>query len=110
VQISNDISIGSAVFAQLTAERPYTMQWAALPPQNCPFHGGSEPNLIHDSLGPSEPITETAFRSVQPFFAQLTAECPYTLQWAAPLKIAPSYGDLDSYLIHGSLDPPESST
>ena len=30
-------------------------------------------------------------------FAQMTAECPYTLQWRAPLplKIAPSHGDLD---------------
>jgi len=26
----NGITIGSAVFAQLTAERPYTLQWAAL--------------------------------------------------------------------------------
>jgi len=38
--------------------------------------------------------------------AQLTAESSYTLQWA-PLspKIAPSYstGDLDPYLMHGSL-------
>jgi len=30
-------------------------------------------------------------------FEQETAECPYTLQWDAPLplKIAPSHGDLD---------------
>jgi len=35
------------------------------------------------------------------------AESPYTLQWAAPffLKIAPSHGDLDRHLIHGSLAP-----
>jgi len=34
------------------------------------------------------------------------------LQWAAssPLKIAPSHGNPDPHLIHGSLDPPESST
>jgi len=30
------------------------------------------------------------------------------LPW--PLKIAPSHGDLDAHLIHGSLGPPESST
>ena len=42
------------------------------------------PHLIHDSLRQSEPTTQTASRSVQPFFAQLTAECPYTLQWDAP--------------------------
>jgi len=29
LSISNDISMGSA---QLTAERPYTLQWAVLPP------------------------------------------------------------------------------
>ena len=30
-------------------------------------------------------------------FAQITAECPYTLEWATPppLKIAPSHGDLE---------------
>jgi len=45
-------------------------------------------------------------------FAQLTTECPHTLQWAAPspLKTAPSHGDLDPHLIHGTLDPLESST
>jgi len=36
---SNGISIGSAVFAQLTAEGPYTI------------HGGSGPRLIYTSLG-----------------------------------------------------------
>jgi len=35
VHIPNDISIGSAIFAQLTAESPYTLQWAAPSPQNC---------------------------------------------------------------------------
>jgi len=45
-------------------------------------------------------------------FAQMTAECPYTLQWDAPspLKIVPSHVDLDPHLIHGYLGPPESST
>jgi len=37
-------------------------------------------------------------------FVQMTAECPYTLQWDAPfshpLKIARSHGDLDPHLIH----------
>ena len=37
-------------------------------------------------------------------FAQMTAECPCTLQWSAcfPLKIVPSH------VIRGSLGPPES--
>ena len=42
-------------------------------------------------------------------FAQLTAECRYILQRAAPfpLKIANSYVDLDPHLIHGSHPNPQ---
>ena len=45
-------------------------------------------------------------------FAQLTAECPYTLQWFAhfSLKIALSHGGFGPHVIHGSLSPPESGT
>jgi len=39
VQIPSGISIGSAVFAGFTVERPYTLQWAALSPKNCPWSG-----------------------------------------------------------------------
>jgi len=43
------------------------------------------PHLIHVSY------SQTTSPSVRPFLAQLTAQCPYTLQWdALPLKIAPS--------------------
>jgi len=36
--------------------------------------------------------------------AQLTVDCPYTLQWVAPspLKIALPVGDQDPHLIHPS--------
>ena len=38
------ILIGLAVFARMTAECPYTLQWGApFSPQNCPFPWGSEP-------------------------------------------------------------------
>jgi len=38
----NSILIGSAVFAQMTAECPYTLQWdAPFPPQNCRFQWGT---------------------------------------------------------------------
>jgi len=48
--IPNDISIGSAIFAQLTAQSPYTLQSAIpLSPQNCSFAWGSGPHLIHRS-------------------------------------------------------------
>jgi len=67
VQIPNGISIGSAVFVQLTVEPLYTLQWAALSPQNCPCLGGSGPDLIHASLGLPESSIETVFRSVHLF-------------------------------------------
>ena len=35
----NGISIGSAVFVQLTAGRPHTLQWVTLSPQNCHSYG-----------------------------------------------------------------------
>jgi len=46
----------SVVFAQTTAECPYTLQWdAPFPPQNCPSHGGMwSPHLIHGFLSPPE--------------------------------------------------------
>ena len=53
VQIPNAISIGSAVFAHLTTESRYTLQWTAPSlPQNCLFPWGIwTPYLIHGSLG-----------------------------------------------------------
>jgi len=56
-----------------------------------------------------------SLRSVNPFFAQLTAQCPYTLQWGGPplssLKIALSHGGSGPpYIIHDSVGPPELTT
>ena len=65
-----------SLFAQVTAECPYTLQWDTppLPPKKLPFPmGGSEPNLTHGFLGPPEYSTQTASRSVEPFFAGLTS-------------------------------------
>jgi len=40
----NGISIGSAVFAEITAECPYTLQWdAPFPKKIAPSYGGSGP-------------------------------------------------------------------
>jgi len=48
----SDFSICSAVFAQLTKECPYTLQWTATPPKKCPFSLGDRgPHLILGSLG-----------------------------------------------------------
>ena len=57
----NGISIGLAVFAQLTAVCLYTLQGAA--PSSLKIarsHGGSGPHLIHGSSGPPESITQIA--------------------------------------------------
>jgi len=52
--IQNCISIGSAVFAQLTAECPYTLQWAASSPlKTAPLHWGSGPLSKTWFLGPT---------------------------------------------------------
>jgi len=54
VKIPNDISIGSAVFAEFTAECPYTLQWAAAPHKNCPFSWGDlMVPWAHPSLNPN---------------------------------------------------------
>jgi len=52
VHIVNGISIGSAVFAQLTAEGPYILP--PLFPSKLPFRiGGLEPRIMHGSFGPT---------------------------------------------------------
>jgi len=54
--------------AQLTAEFPYTLQWAIPSPLKiAPSHEASRPHLIYVFLGPPEFSTQTASRSVQPF-------------------------------------------
>ena len=40
------------------------------------------PHLVHASLDPPQSTCKTVSRSIQAFFAQLTAEDPYALQWA----------------------------
>jgi len=58
----NGIFFGSTVFAQMTVEYPYTLQWdACFPPKNLPFPmWGSGPHLIHGSLEPPESSTQMA--------------------------------------------------
>jgi len=42
------------------------------------------------------PTTQMAHRLVQPVFAQMTAECPYTLEWFTRSLdfFAPSHGEI----------------
>ena len=54
VHVPNGILIGSAVFAQLMAESPYTLQWAApFLPENCPFAWGDLDPSNTCFLGPT---------------------------------------------------------
>jgi len=46
VHIPNGISIGSAVFAQLTAEGPYTWQWTTPPPSKLPLSMGDLDSMV----------------------------------------------------------------
>jgi len=71
-----------AVFAQLTAKSPYTLQWAPLSPKLSlpmriwiPIY-----HMIPCAKCQSEPTTQTASRIILDrlsFFAHMTAECPY---------------------------------
>ena len=62
--------MGSSRF--YTADWPYTLEWAASFPQNCPFPWGNvDPDLTHGSFGQPKPITQTASQSVHLFFAGL---------------------------------------
>ena len=67
VPIPNSISIGSAVYAQLMAERPNTLQWAALsPPSKLPLPmGNQDPHIMHGSLGSPKSSTQMASHLVQ---------------------------------------------
>jgi len=46
---------GSAIFAQLTADSPYTLHWAPLSLKIAPSHGGSGPHLIMVPLAHPSP-------------------------------------------------------
>ena len=67
VHIPNGSSIGSAVFAQLTTECHYTLQWVASSPQNSSFARRSWPHLIHGFLGQPEFTSQTTCRSLKSF-------------------------------------------
>jgi len=95
VHNSNSKSIGSAVFAQLMAESPYTLQWAPLPAKLLIPMGVSGPHLIHDYLVPLKPTTRTAFQSTQPLlhrWLQSAAlfschNCPFPYKDVDPIKL-----------------------
>jgi len=109
----SDKSIGSVVFAQLRAESPYSLQWATLSPQNCPFLWGIRTLSNSWFFEPDQADNPNDITIGSAVFAQVTAEYPYTLHRDAPFppQNCPfPWGDLDFHLIHGSLGPLESST
>jgi len=62
------ISIGSAVFAHMTAERPIRYSGMPRSQSKLPLPMGDlDPHLILGSLGPPKSSIQTASRSVQPF-------------------------------------------
>jgi len=64
----NGISIGSAIFAQLTAECRRACPGTSFPLKNWAFAWSDlDTRLTHGPLGPSESRAQTASRLVQPF-------------------------------------------
>ena len=109
----NGISTGSAVFAQLMVECPYTLQWDAPFPSKLPVRMEDiHPPANTCFLRPTPLRIPNGISIGSAVFAQLTAASPYTLQWAAPfpLKIAHVHGGRRPGLIHGCLGPPESTS
>jgi len=68
----NNVSIGSAVFAQLTAYCPYTLQWTAPRPQNCPFPWGCGPPSNTWYLEPTRVLNPNSISISSAVFAGLT--------------------------------------
>ena len=62
-----------------------------------------EPRLNTSFLGPIRAHNPNGISIGSAVFAQMIAECPYTLQWNAPFppKIVPSRGDPSNTWFHG---------
>jgi len=108
----NCIMIASAIFAQVTVEGPYTLQWAPVSPKIAPSHGGSGPPCKTRFVGPIRAHRPNGISTGSAVFPQTTVECPYTLQWDAilPPNFPLPMGGSEPHLIHGRLGPPKSST
>jgi len=73
--------------------------------------GDLDPHLIHFPWAHWSPYQKWHVNRFSRF-AQLTAECPYTLQWTTPfpLKTAPSYRESGPHLIHHYPGPSDSTS
>jgi len=72
------------------------LQWAALSPSKLPLPMGNlDLHLIHGSLSPSEAITQTVSRSVQPFLHSSPKNVSIFYNGLPPSKLFLPMGDLD---------------
>jgi len=93
LSIANGISIGSAVFAQLMAETPYTLTMGTCLKIALPIRG-SRPHIIQDSLGSFSSQLKWHLDWFN-HFARMTAVSLYfTMGCPFPLKIAHSHGGM----------------
>jgi len=76
-----------------------------LSPKIAPSHAGFRSHLIRALLNPPESITQTVSRSLQPFFAQLTAGRRRACRGLPSLPLPMGY--LDRHLKRGPLCPPD---
>jgi len=107
----NCITVGSAIFAQVTTECPYTLQWAPLSPIIAPSHGVSGPQGTIPETHPSPQTKRHLYR----YSHFCTHDCRVSLYFTMGRPFPPQncpfpWEDLDPHLIHGSLGPPKSST
>jgi len=101
----NGKRIGSAVLAQFTAESPYNYNGLCFPPKLTLPTGDLDSHLTHDSLGPAEPTTQTASRSVQPF---CTDDCRVSLYFTMGRPFPPQncpfpWGSEPTYMVPGPI-------
>ena len=110
----NGISIGSAIFAQLMADRPHTLhlQWATFPLSKLPLPMGNQGPSNTIFLSASEPTSQTASQLVHPCLHRSLQSVPilYNGRHLLPSKLLLPMGNLNPHVIHGSLGQLESST
>jgi len=102
--------IGSAVFAQLTAQSAYTLQWVPLPTRIALSHGDLDLPCNTWCFGPMRAHNPNGTSIGSAVFAQMTAECPYAGLPVSPSKLFLPMLASGPHVIHSSLGPAESGT
>ena len=86
------MAITSAVFAQMTAECPYTLLWAPIP-QNCPFPLGDLDPYLTRFLGPIQVLNPNGISIGSAIFAGLTSVTDHTTRSVTSIYVR-STGDV----------------